>query len=188
MKLDPTESEKKLKEIQITLGLPVKLSDVEKEKFTGTFSSLKTWMDDGLEAVLKMDRDQAYRYIKLLLDGLMKVDVDFVAGVDTRPKSKDGKIIPLQDIEQPVEPAEPIIPVVRPTKEQVDGWLGELDPSVKVKAEELVDCIKQYVDPEGPGIDVICSHCSREEMEQCIRNADPSFSDSGSIFMQHQLE
>ena len=188
MKLEPTDSEKKLKEIQSTLGLPVKLSDVEKEKFTKTFSSLKTWMDDGLEVVLKMDRDQAYRYIKLLIDGLVKVDVDFVAGVDTRPKLKDGKIIPLQDIEQSVEPVEPIIPVVRPTKEQVDGWLTELTPEAKIKAEELVDCIKQYVDPDGPGLEIICRHCAREEMEQCIRNADPSFKDSGSIFMQHQLE
>lgn len=185
MKLEPTESEKKLKEIQQTLGRPVKLSDVEKEKFTKTFSSLKTWMDDGLEVVLKMDRDQAYRYIKLLIDGLVKVDVNFVAGVDTRPKSKDGKIIPLQDIEQP---AEPIIPVVRPTKEQFDGWLEELTPNARRKAIELVDCVKQYLDPDGPGMDIICSHCSKDEVAQCIRNADPSFEDAGSIFMKHQLE
>ena len=189
MKLVATESEKKLKEIQQNLGLPVKLSDVEKEKFTGTFSSLKTWLDDALEVVLKMNRDPAYRYIKLLIDGLVKVDVDFVAGVDTRPPEPGVEpVLSLENIEQPVEPAEPIIPAVRPTKEQVDGWLSELDPSVRVKAEELVDCIKQYVDPDGAGIDVICNHCSREEMEQCIRNADPSFQDSGSIFMKHQLE
>ncbi len=184
MSLEHSESEKRLKEIQKTIGLPVKLSDVEKEKFTGTFSSLKTWMDDALEAILKMDRDPAYRYIKLLIDGLVKVDVDFVAGVDTRPKL-EGKTIPLEDIEQPVEP---IIPVVRPTKEQVDGWLSELTPEVLTKATELVDCLKQYQDPDGPGIDIICPHCTKEELEQCIRNVDPSIEDAGSIFMKVQTE
>ena len=189
MKLEPTESEKKLKEIQQTLGLPVKLSDVEKEKFTKTFGSLKTWMDDGLEAVLKMDRDQAYRYIKLLIDGLVKVDVDFVAGVDTRPEPGVEPVIPLENIEQPVEPAEPITPVVRPTKEQVDGWLDNLMPKAKIIANEHLDCIKQYLDPEdSAGLTVICNDCSMEKMAQCIRDEDPSFEDAGSIFMRVQTE
>lgn len=187
MKLEPTESEKKLKEIQQNLGLPVKLSDVEKEKFTKTFSSLKIWMDDALEVALGMDRDPAYRYIKLLIDGLVKVDVDFVAGVNTRPKIRD-KTIPLPDIEQPV-PVEPIIPAVRPTKEQVDGWIEELTPEAKIIASEQLDCIKQYLDPEdSAGLTVICNDCSMKKMAQCIRDEDPSFEDAGSIFMKHQLE
>jgi len=179
--LERTESEKKLKEIQLTIGLPVKLSDVEKEKFTETFASLKTWMDDGLEAILEMNRDQAYRYIKLLIDGLRKVDVDFVAGVDSRPLKKPP------ELEQP-KVEEPIIPVVRPTKEQVDGWIEELTPKARRIAIEHVDCIKDYLDPDGPGIDVICNHCSKDELAQCIRNADPSFEDAGSIFMRVQTE
>ncbi len=180
--MEPSRSEERLREIQKTIGLPVRLSDVEKEKFTETFSSLKDWLDDGLESVLKMNRDPAYRYIDLLIKALQQVDVDFVAGVDRQIPGVERKITPSE--EQPYEP----IPIVRPTKEQVDGWLGELMPEVRIKAEELVDCIKQYVEPEGPGIDVICNHCSKEEMEQCIRNADPSFSDSGSIFMRVQTE
>lgn len=182
--MEASESEKKLKEIQLTIGLPVKLSEVEEEKFTKTFTSLKEWMDGGLEAVLKMDRDQAYRYIKLLIDGLRKVDIDFVAGVDTRPKEPQTEPeVPLEDIEQPEEP-----PVVRPTKEQVDGWLDELTPKAKITASEHLDCIKQYLDPEGPGIDIICNFCSMEKMAQCIRDEDPSFEDAGSIFMKVQTE
>lgn len=184
--MEPTESEKKLKKIQLSIELPVKLSDVEKEKFTETFSSLKIWMDDTLEAVLKMNRDQAYRYIKLLIDGLVKVDVDFVAGVDTRPELEVEPVIPLENIEQP---AEPIIPVVRPTKEQVDKWIDALTPKAKIIASEQLDCIKQYLDPENPaGIDIICPYCSMEKMIQCIRDEDPSFEDAGSVFMRVQLE
>lgn len=173
MSLEPSESEKRLKEIQMAIGLPVRLSDVEKEKFTETFDSLKVWMDDSLKSILKMNRDAAYRYIDLLIKGLTKVDVDFVAGVELRP---------------PEERREPTIPVVKPTKEEVDGWLSELTPEVHTKAIELVDCLKQYLDPDGPGIDIICPHCSKKEMEQCIRNADPSIEDAGSIFMKVQTE
>lgn len=157
------------------IGLPVKLSDVEKEKFTETFNSLKGWLDETLETVLKMPRDAAYRYIDLLIKGLQRVDVDFVAGVDRTRTSEDTEL----EIPEPI---------VRPTKEDVDGWLNELTPEARTKAAELVDCIKQYLDPEGPGIEIICNHCSRKEMEQCIRNADPTFEDSGSIFMKAQLE
>ena len=176
MSLD-SKSEERLREIQKTIGLPVRLSDVEKEKFTETFSSLKEWLDDGLESVLKMNRDAAYRYIDLLIKGLQRVDLDFVAGVDMQIVVPEDK-----------EPELPPAPVVRPTKEQVDGWLGELTPEVRVKAAELVDCLKDYLDPDGPGLEIICHHCSREEMEQCIRNADPSFEDAGSIFMKIQTE
>ena len=176
--MEPSRSAERLREIQKTIGLPVRLSDVEKEKFTETFASLKVWMDESLEAVLVMPRDAAYRYIDLLILGLQKVDVDFVAGVDTT------KI--LSEVAE--EPKIPPVPVVKPTKEEVDGWLSELTPEIRAKASEIVDCLKQYLDPEGPGMEVICPHCTKAELEQCIRNADPSIEDSGSIFMRVQTE
>lgn len=177
MNLEPSESEKRLKEIQMAIGLPVRLSDVEKEKFTETYESLKVWLDDSLKAVLEMPRDAAYRYIDLLIRGLTKVDVDFVAGVDNTKRSKG-----------PEEPEEPFVPVVKPTKEEVDGWISELTPEVRTKAAETVDCLKQYLDPDGPGMEVICPHCTKEALEQCIRDADPSIEDSGSVFMKIQTE
>jgi len=181
-RLESSESEKKLKKIQLSIESPVKLSDVEKEKFTETFNALKGWLDDGLNTVLGMDRDAAYRYIDLLLKGLQKVDIDFVAVV--MPESKELDSVKPVDAQEEPEPD----PVVRPTKEQVDGWLAALTPKAKIIANEHLDCIKQYLDPEGPGIDIICSHCSKDELAQCIRNADPSFEDAGSIFMKVQTE
>jgi len=180
--LESSESGKKLKEIRMNIELPVKLSDVEKEKFTETFNALKGWLDDGLDTVLEMDRDAAYRYIDLLLKGLLKVDVDFVAVV---MPEESGLVKPV-DVQEQKEP-EPT-PVVRPTAEQVDGWLDALTPKAKITASEHLDCIKQYLDPEGPGIDIICNFCSTEKMAQCIRDEDPSFEDAGSIFMRVQLE
>ena len=179
--MEPSESEKKLKEIKLSIELPVKLSEVEKEKFTETFNALKGWLDDGLDTVLGMDRDAAYRYVDLLLKGLQKVDVDFVAVVIPESKELDS-VKP--EKEEPVP-----VPVVRPTKEQVDGWLDELTPKAKIVASEHLDCIKQYLDPENPaGIDIICPYCSMEKMVQCIRDEDPSFEDAGSIFMKVQTE
>lgn len=178
--MEPTESEKKLKEIQLSIELPVKLSDVEKEKFTETFNALKGWLDDGLNTVLEMDRDAAYRYIDLLIKGLQKVDVDFVAVV---MPGEPGQV----DTQKELEPVP--VPVVRPTKKEVDEWIAALTPEAKIIASERLDCIKQYLDPEDKaGIAVFCNDCSMEKMAQCIRDEDPSFEDAGSIFMQHQLE
>lgn len=158
----------------MAIGLPVRLSDVEKEKFIETFDSLKVWLDDGLKSVLKMNRDSAYRYIDLLIKGLTKVELDFVAGVELRPPEERREVPP--------------VPVVKPTKEEFDGWLSELTPEARTKGAELVDCLKQYLGPDSPGIDVVCPHCTKEELEQCIRNADPSIEDAGSIFMKVQTE
>ena len=177
-----TESEKKLRNIEIIIGLPIKLSEVEKDKFTETFNALKAWMDDAQSAVLEMDRDAAYRYIRLLIARLKQTDVDFAAGVD--PSAKASR---LETRPEEQEPQEAPVPVVRPTKEQVDGWLDDMTPNAKIQASEL-DCMKQYLDPEGPGIDIICNHCSKMELAQCIRNEDPTFDDAGSIFMKVQLE
>lgn len=179
--MEPTESEKKLKEIRMSIELPVKLSDVEKEKFTETFNALKGWLDDGLNTVLEMDRDAAYRYINLLLKGLQKVDVDFVAVV--MPEESDL----VKQVDAQEEPAP--VPVVRPTKEEIDGWIDNLTPKAKIMASEHLDCIKQYLDPEDDaGIAIFCNDCSMEKMAQCIRDEDPSFEDAGSIFMRVQLE
>lgn len=180
--MEPTESEKKLREIQLSIESPVKLSDVEKEKFTETFSALKGWLDDGLDTVLGMDRDAAYRYVDLLLKGLQKVDVDFVAVV--MPESKELDSVKPVDTQEEPRPD----PVVKPTVEQVDKWIAALTPKAKITASEHLDCIKQYLDPEGPGIDVICPYCSMEKMVQCIRDEDPTFEDAGAIFMKYQLE
>lgn len=177
------KSSDKLKILEESLGAPVKLSEKEKEKFGRVFEGLKEWLDDAQEVILKKDRDAAYRYLRLLLLALTKVDVDFLAGV--KVTMEDGELVsPIEDLEEKLPE-----PVVRPTKEQVDGWLGQMPAKMKQKAIMLLDCLKQYCDPESEvDIDIICNHCTPEEMEQCIRNADPSITDSMTIFMQVQQE
>lgn len=176
------KSSEKLKVLEESLGVPVKLSEDEKDKFKKIFEGLKDWLDGTYDVVVEKDRDEAYRYLRLLLGTLAKVDTDFVAGVRVSAESGDvlSEVAP---IEEPPEP------VIRPTKEQVDGWLERMTPEVRVKAETLLDCIKQYVDPENEaGIEIICNFCSPEKMERCIRDEDPSITDSMTVFMDHQQE
>lgn len=186
--MEQSEAEKrktKLLEIEMKIGAPVKLSEVEKDKFIETFDLLKGLLDDSQDSVLEMDRDAAYRYIRLLVAGLLRVDVDFVAGV-TKP-SEPPEVRP-EGGEEETETIPVPDPVVRPTAEQVSGWLDSMTPKAKVIANERLDCIKQYLDPDGPGIDIICNFCSKDKMAQCIRDEDPSFKDAGSVFMEIQLE
>jgi len=178
--VESNKFKQKLIDIQKKIKQPVKLSDVEKARFTEIFDSLKELIDDVLKRVMDMDRDSAYRYSNLLILALQKADIDFIAGVSAESPLKSRESV---EVEQDVL-AEP---VVRPTKEQIDQWISELTPEAKAKIGEL-DCISQYLDPEGPGIEIICNHCSKAEMVQCIRNIDPSFTDAGSIFMRFQLE
>jgi len=176
-------SSKKLKNLEESLGAPVKLSETEKEKFERVFEGLKEWLDEAQGVILEKDRDEAYRYLRLLLIALTKVDVDYLAGV--KVTMDDGRLV--ARVEDPEE--EIPEPIVRPTKEQVDGWLDQMPAKIKRKAITLLDCLKQYCDPESEaGVDIICNHCSLKEMEQCIRNADPSITDSMTIFMEVQQE
>lgn len=178
------KSSEKLKVLEESLGVPVKLSEDEKEKFKTIFEGLKDWLDGTHDVVVEKDRDDAYRYLRLLLGILGKVDVDFVAGV--MPSAKVG-VDALSEV-APIEEELPE-PVVRPTKEQVDGWLNQMVPEMRVKAETLLDCIKQYVDPENEvGIEVICNFCGPEKIERCIRGEDPSITNSKTVFMKHQQE
>ncbi len=176
------KSSGKLKNLEESLGAPVKLSAKEKEKFERVFEGLKEWLDDAQGVILEKDRDEAYRYLRLLLIALAKVDVDYLAGV--KVAMGDGELGRIEDPKEKIPE-----PIVRPTKEQVDGWLDQMPAKMKRNAITLLDCLKQYCDPESEvGVDIICNHCSLEEMEQCIRNADPSITDSMTVFMKVQQE
>lgn len=176
------KSSEKLKVLEESLGAPVKLSEDEKNKFKETFEGLKDWLDGTHDVVIEKNRDEAYRYLRLLLATLAKVDIDFIAGI--KASSEPGGDI-LSEVD-PIE-EEPSEPVVRPTREEIDGWLAKLKPEMKIKAAELLDCFKQYLDPESEvGIDVICNFCSPEKIARCIRDADPTITDSMTVFMDFQ--
>ena len=187
--------EDKLLKIKEDMGAPVKLSDVEKEKFNTTFEELKGWLDDAKNSILGKDRDDAYRYFNLLIAHLQMVDVDYMAGasratvvvapsVGSTEKQGQESSTELEAPEHNIES----LPVVRPTAEQVDGWLGDMNPQVRSKLTRLLTCFKQYLDPDSTvGIDIICSHCSPAEIAKCIIIADPKIVDSSTVFMEHQL-
>ena len=177
--------------IQEEMEAPVKLSEVEKEKFNTTFEALKDWLDDGKDVMLEKDRDEAYRYVNLLISHLQMVDVDFIAGA-----SKATPVIQPSPARQDRSGNEVVqephniksVPVTRPTVAQVDRWLETMNPQIRAKVARLLDCFKQYLDPDSEvGADVICTHCNPEEIAKCIRIADPSIKDSMTVFMEHQL-
>lgn len=183
-KIAPTEEEDKLLKIQAEIGLPVDLSDVEKERFNKIFEALKEWLDDARIVVLEKDRDEAYRYVNLLIAHLQRVDLDFVAAVEPPQDSLDAGV----DLSIKGPPRRIRSRVVRPTKEQVDGWLSNMIPSMREKAPMILDCLKQYLDPESDvNIAVICNDCSPDRMVACIQAEDPSIVDSMSVFMEHQI-
>lgn len=188
------ESDKLLK-IKEGVGVPVKLSEVEEEKFNDTFEALKGWLDDAKAAVIGKNRDEAYRYVNLLIAHLQMVDVDYIAGVSkpsvivTKTVSAVNVNNSSQDEDHEELSAIKNIPVVRPTVELVDGWLGDMNPQVRSRLTRLLDCFKQYLDPESEaGIDIICNHCNPTEISKCLIIADPSIQDSSTVFMKHQLQ
>ena len=184
----PTEEEDKLLRIQAEIGLPVDLSDVEKERFNKIFEALKEWLDDARIVVLEKDRDEAYRYVNLLIAHLQRVDLDFVAAVEPPQDPLDAGGHTGVDLSIKGPPKRIRSRVVRPTKEQVDGWLSKMIPSMREKAPMILECLKQYLDPEGDvGIAVICNDCSPDRMVACIQAEDPSIVDSMSVFMEHQI-
>ena len=190
-KVAPTEEEDKLPlkrcllKIQAEMGLPVDLSEVEKERFNNIFEALKGWLDDARTVVLEKERDEAYRYVNLLIAHLQRVDVDFVAAVEPPRDPLDAGG---HDLSIKIPPVRVRSRVVRPTKEQVDGWLSNMIPAMREKAPVILACLKQYLDPESDvGLDVICPDCSPDRMVACIRAEDPSIVDSMSVFMDHQI-
>lgn len=187
-KIAPTEEEDKLLKIQAEIGLPVDLSDVEKERFNNIFEDLKEWLDEARDVVLEKNRDEAYRYVNLLIAHLQRVDLDFVAAVEPPQDPLDAGGHTGVDLSIKGPPKRIRSRVVRPTKEQVDGWLSNMIPAIREKAPVILECLKQYLDPESDvGISVICNDCSPDRMVACIQAEDPSIVDSMSVFMQHQV-
>ena len=194
-KLPPPSDEDKLLKIREEMVLPVGLSELEKERVTGTFDALKVWLDDTKATVLEKPRLEAYKYIELLIAHLQMIEVDYKAGasrasvvkVNTDPIRVEAEESATGELEVP-ESNIASLPVVRPTVELVDGWLVDMNPQVRSKLTRLLTCFKQYLDPDSEvGIDIICSHCNPAEIAKCLIIADPSIVDSSTVFMEHQL-
>lgn len=187
--MDQPSEEDKLLKIREEMKVPVKLSELEREKFNKTFEALKEWLEDSRVSNIGKNRDEAYRYVDLLIGHLQMVDVDYIAGASRATPIVAPSAVEPGKVEPEGEPhAIKSLPHIRPTAEQVDGWLEDMNPQIRSKVTRLLDCFKQYLDPDSEsGIAVICDRCSPEEIVKCLRIADPSIEDSSTVFMKHQL-
>jgi hypothetical protein len=191
-----------LDKLKKVLDEPVKLSDTEKEKLKAFFDELRGWLNITEESLLESERDEAYRRAGILvrqIAAIQKVFDDPKKTVpiiqkpsDTSPNSVPSKpygvsrnvegVVELEFIDDPDR-----FPVIdaskKPTKEQFQAWLNELEPKAKSIADRL-DCVKDF--PEL-GNEVICNECSKDALSQCIRNEDPSYTDSDTMFIERQL-
>jgi len=69
--------------------------------------------------------------------------------------------------------------VVLGPKVDFGALLEALSPSGRIVAERL-DCVKGFHDPDI-GMDIICQHCSQEELEACIRTRDSTIVDAWDL-------
>ena len=171
----------KLEELKAKLKIPPKLSDTEKEKFTEIFEGLQLLLKETLEVVLGLNKDDAYKYLNLLVAGLQKVDLDYEAGVEP--------IVAINEEKGPNESIRPsgrdALEVARPkgavVKPDFISFTKELDVHQKDVANRALDCFKQY---EEVGDDIICPDCSLERMVACIRAEDPSIDAAQDIIKE----
>lgn len=154
---------KRLKSVRDIVGEPIKLSEIEKEKFQKAFDQIKELMDENLELVLKMDRDEAYLYLNLMLKSFEDAEKDFVDRRQRRTLSLKPRGPDRED--------EPGGPVEKPDFEAI---LDKLTPEEREKAENLLACVKQYFEI---GDEIVCSDCSVERIRACMRSEDPSISE-----------
>lgn len=149
----------KLEQIKKDIAVPVKLSDNEKEQIRKAFQAIRSMLEGSETSVLDMDRDEAYRYVNLIIIGLQQADVNFIGG----QKSKE----PL--INSNGEPVKKVRgePALRPNYE---GLLEQLEPEERKKAEYL-ECFTSF---KESGIEAICPECTSEKMKTCIKTYDPS--------------
>jgi len=161
---------------------PQKLTVEEKENFKEIFEGIKSWVDDALEVVLEKDREEAYRYLNLLVAGLTKVDVDYIAGV-VPPKTKneengEDEILGLQDEENLKDVASSKKPVV---KQDLLDLINQLPARERSIAHRL-DCYHTYEEIESN--EGTCVDCSLEKLIECIRVIDPTIDPAQDIIRE----
>lgn len=180
-----------LEEIRGMVGEPVKLSDVEKERFRKVIEQIKELFDDNLEVMLEMDRDDAYRYLNLLIQAFQQADANFVAGAAPAQIEAEEAV----EVEEPKELDEetqlrpsPKVVVAPGEKPNFDKIMEKLTDGERGKAKAYLDCVKTAMELKESGDDsnqVLCNApdriCSADEMRRCIASEDPSIDTSQDI-------
>jgi len=159
------------KDLVSKLDEPVTLSDKEKEKIKDIFKELSGLLDEKEAEVLDMTRDDAYKYMRLLLRNFSYTDSQF-EGVTGEVESEVNETRP-----RPTGPR--VIKKVHP-----DGFFRSiydaLNGNKRIIADKL-DCVKTAlaIEESGDGRpeDALCGDCSLEMMQRCINVEDPTVVD-----------
>jgi len=184
----------KWSEIQGQIDLPVKLTELEKKKFTDVMTTIKGMLDDSLEVILDMDRDEAYRYVQLIVNGIKEADMKFAGGVPA-PSEFTTPIAKFESYSKPrlKVKGDRIVLITYP---DFDSIFAELSSNQRDKAKRYLDCVKtvfelkemlenpEVSDKEKAKVDinsVLCcgddKTCSVDEMIKCITIEDPTVKD-----------
>lgn len=172
----------KLQKISDKVKEPPKLTVEEKENFNEIFERIKGWLDDALEVVLEKDREEAYRYLNLLVAGLTKVDVDYIAGVvpPTAKKEENDavEIIAPGGGDEQKNVASSKNPVVKPDLLELINQL----PSKEQSIARRLDCYRTYEELENN--EATCNDCGLEKLIECIRIIDPTINPAEDIIKE----
>ena len=175
---------KRWKKLREDLEVPSKLSEIEKEKITAVFERAQQLLNENLEIILGLERDEAYRYTDLILQSLMTADTNFIAGVEA-PSFVEKEVTALEPIIGSPQTSEPPKDLELGPKPDIHEILEDLTVGERGKAKHLLDCVKsalklyedgdpRYNDPLCYGPDRICN---ANEMRKCIRTEDPTLED-----------
>jgi len=156
-------------ELQTKLEMPVKLSDKEKEKISEIFENLNTVLADLEATILDMDRDDAYRYMQIILQKFVEAKRAFEEGKE--PELEDNRV--------------KVLPKAEPKAIKPAGFFMEMYDQLtthqKEVAQRSLDCVKtalQLIESgEAPPEQVLCDECDLDAMKKCISTEDPKNKD-----------
>lgn len=181
--------EERWRKLQEDLERPVKLSEAEKEKLRSIFKEVHELLDENLEAILKADRDNAYRYANLLIQAFNQANVDYAQGVEAEERKAPSAV----NLEPPTTKEPTVMRVELGERPNFHGILNQLTEEEGRKAVALLDCVKTGLDIEldgGDPSDALCYGldrvCSAEEMRKCIRTEDPTVLDEMDRDLQNK--
>ena len=155
-------------ELQKKLERPVNLSEKESEKITDIFKDLSTLLNTLEKEILEMDRDNAFRYMGILIKKFSESKSAFEGA------AVGGKL----SATEPKKQAQ--TQILKP-----EGYFNEiynqLKPHEKGIANRALDCVKtalQLIESgEAPPEQVLCPECDLAAMRKCIGIEDPNVKD-----------
>jgi len=153
-------------ELQKKLERPVNLSEKESEKIIEIFKDLRALLNSLEKDILEMDRDNAFRYMEILIKKFSESQTAFNEGT----AHGNGNLKPVE---------RKLSQVLKPSG-TFSGIYNELKAHEKGIAGRTLDCVKmalQLIEDGDIPEQVLCQECSLEAMRNCINTEDPNVKD-----------